>query len=117
MLKKHRVFEVVLRPLNKNVIGSKQVFAIKWNKNETIEKQKTYTVAKGYTQVIEEDYKETYTSVARLESIQLVCAIVAMRNLTLWQVDFVSIFLNSNSIYEVYIEQPKGFEKKGSDYV
>jgi len=40
-------------------------------------------MAKGYTQVIGEDYKETYASVARLESVQLVCAIVTARNLTL----------------------------------
>ena len=69
MLKEYGVFEVVPRPLNKNVVESKWVFAIKWNKDETIEKWKACTMAKGYTQVIGEDYEKTYTSVARLESI------------------------------------------------
>jgi len=67
--------------------------------------------------VIGEDYKETYASVARLESVRLVCVIVATRNLTIWQVDFVSAFLNSDSTYEVYMEQLKEFEEKGLDYV
>jgi len=67
--------------------------------------------------VIGEDYEKTYTSVARLESIRLVCAIVVARKLTLWQVDFVSAFLNSNSNYEVYMEQLRGFKEREGDYV
>ena len=34
-------------------------------------------MAKGFNQVIGEDYEETYASIARLESIHLVCAIAA----------------------------------------
>ena len=74
-------------------------------------------MAKGFTQVIGEDYKETYASVARLESVRLVCAITAARKLVLWQVDFISAFLNNNSSYEVYMKQPKGFEEGGADNV
>ena len=74
-------------------------------------------MAKGFTQVIGEDYEETYASVARLESVRLLCAIAASRRLCLWQVDFVSAFLNSDSSFEVFMEQPKGFEEGGGDYV
>ena len=73
-------------------------------------------MAKGYTQVIGEDYKETYASVARLESVQLVCAIVTARNLTLQQVNFVFAFLNNDSTYEVYMEQLKEFEERQTMY-
>jgi len=75
------------------------------------------TVAKGFTQVIGEDYKETYTSVACLESICLVCAIVVSWWLHLWQIYFVSAFLNNDNNYEVYIEQLRGFEKGRDDHV
>ena len=74
-------------------------------------------MAKGFTQVIGEDYEETYASVACLESVRLLCAIAASQRLHLWQVDFVSAFLNSDSSFEVFMEQPKGFEKGGGDYV
>ena len=74
-------------------------------------------VAKGFTQIIGEDYDETYASVARLESVRLLCAIAASRRLRLWQLDFVSAFLNSDSSFEVYMEQPKGFEEGGDDHV
>jgi len=42
---------------------------------------------------------------------------LVLQRLRLWQVDFVSVFLNSNSNFKVFIEQPKGFEKKGEDKV
>jgi len=32
-------------------------------------------------------------------------------------VDFVSTFLNSDSTFKVFMEQPKGFEEGGADYV
>lgn len=68
-------------------------------------------------QVLGEDYDETYASVARLESVRMVCAIAASLGLRLWQVDFVSAFLNSDNTFEVYMEQPPGFEEGGGDYV
>jgi hypothetical protein len=37
--------------------------------------------------------------------------------LRLWQVDFVSAFLNSENAYQVYMEQPPGFEEGGDDDV
>jgi len=76
-----------------------------------VDKQKARTVAKGLTQVLGEDYDETYALVACLESVRLICAIVASRKLRLWQIDFVLAFLNSESSFNVYMEQPKGFEK------
>jgi len=72
MLKKRGVFEVVPRLQGKNVVGSKWVYAIKWKEDGGVKKRKARTVAKGFTQVIREDYEDTYASVARLESVRLV---------------------------------------------
>jgi len=98
--------------MEKNVISSKWVFAIKWKNNGTVDKQKAWTIAKGFTQVLGKDYNETYASVAHLDSVRLVCAISASQGLRLWQVDFVSAFLNSDSSFDIYMEQPKGFLRK-----
>jgi len=111
ILKERGIFELTPRPIGKNVIGSKWVFAIKWKNNRTINKRKAQTLAKGFTQILDEDYDETYASVARLDSVQLICTIAASRRLKLWQVNFVSAFLNSNSSFDIYMEQPKGFKK------
>jgi len=94
ILKEKGVFKVVLRPQGKNVIGSKWVYAVK--EDGIVERRKARTVVKGFTQMIGEDYNETYALVACLESVHLVCAIAASQGLRLWQVNFVSAFLNSN---------------------
>jgi hypothetical protein len=91
------------------------VFANKYDDARNVTAHKARLVAKGFTQVLGEDYDETYASVARLESVRLVCAIAASLGLHLWQVDFVSAFLNSDNVFEVYMEQPPGFEEGGDD--
>jgi len=64
ILKARDIFKVVQRPKNKNVVGLKWVFAVKWNKNSKLDKRKARIVTKRFTQVIGEDYDETYASVA-----------------------------------------------------
>jgi len=49
MLKEQGVFELVQCPVDKNVVGSKWVYTIKWDDNGRIEKRKARTVAKGFT--------------------------------------------------------------------
>jgi len=70
-------YKLLNKPSGKNIVGSKWVFVVKWNEKGEIEKRKARTVAKGYTQMIREDYDETYASMARLESVHLVCTIEA----------------------------------------
>lgn len=54
---------------------------------------------------------------ARLESMWLMCSITTSQRLKLWQMDFVSAFLNSGNLFEVYIEQSRDFEKERDDYI
>jgi len=105
ILKEKGVFEVVPRSQEKNVIGLKWVYAVKWKKDGVVERRKARTMAKSFTQVISEDYNKTYTSVVCLESVCLVYVIAVSRGLRLWQVNFVSAFFNSDNVYEMYIEQ------------
>lgn len=117
VMKDKGVYKLVPRPSDRNVVQSRWVFANKFDGSGIITSRKARLVAKGFTQVLGEDYDETYASVARLESVRLVCAIAASLGLRLWQVDFVSAFLNSDNSYEVYMEQPPGFEEGGGDDV
>jgi len=55
--------------------------------------------------------------VARLESVYLVCAIAASRRLQLWQINFILAFLNSKNVFNIYMEQPRGFEEGEEDHV
>ena len=64
MLKERGVFELTSRPPERNVIGLKWMYAIKWKNDGTVDKRKVRTVAKGFTQVLGKDYNKTYASVA-----------------------------------------------------
>ena len=55
------------------------------------------------------DFEETFTPVARLESIRILLAIASHLDFKLYQMDVKSVFLNEILQEEVYVEQPKGF--------
>jgi hypothetical protein len=56
------------------------------------------------------DYGETYTPVARLESIRILLSYATHHDFKLHQIDVKSAFLNGPLQEEVYVEQPPGFE-------
>ena len=64
-----------------------------------------------------ENYNETYTLVTRLKLVHLIYTIATARGLYLWQVDFISVFLNSDNLFKVYIEQSKDFKKEEDKYI
>ena len=55
------------------------------------------------------DYGETYAPVARLESIRILLAYANHHDITLYQMDIKSAFLNGEIEEEVYVKQPPGF--------
>ena len=55
------------------------------------------------------DFDETFTPVARLESIKILLAITSHLNFKLYQMNVKSAFLNGMLQEEVYVERPKGF--------
>jgi hypothetical protein len=63
------VYRLVQRLLGKNVVKSRWVFANKYDDAGNVTAHKVRLVAKGFTQVLGEDYDETYASVARLKSV------------------------------------------------
>ena len=73
-------------------------------------RNKARLVAQGYSQQKGIDYNETFALVARLESICLLISFAAQHNITLYQMDVKSAFLNGLIEEEVYVKQPPGFE-------
>ena len=113
MMRVKVVYELVDQPVDKNVVGSKWVFSPKFDGEGSLASRKAQIVAQGFTQVQGVDFKETYAATACLESFQLLLAVVASKNLHLWQLDFVAAYLNSNINFNVYIEQSEGFVEGG----
>eukprot|EP00253_Pinus_taeda_P023607 PITA_23607 len=104
------VWEVVPRPQDRSMVGSRWKYKIKYALDDSVEKYKARFVAKGYAQKEGIDYKETFALVARYTSIRTVISLAAQMGWEIHQMDIKTTFLNGVIEEEVYIEQPKGFE-------
>ncbi|GJQ93502.1 retrovirus-related pol polyprotein from transposon TNT 1-94 [Tanacetum coccineum] len=71
--------------------------------------QNARLVAKGYRQEEGIDFKESFAPVARIEAIRIFIANTASKNMTIYQMDVKTTFLNGELKEEVYVSQPEGF--------
>ncbi|GAW04991.1 retrotransposon unclassified [Lentinula edodes] len=111
------VWELVELPPGANLTDAMWVFTSKWGALGELLKRKARYVAKGYTQVQGVDYDETRADVARMESVRIVLAIIVVLGLSLFQADFKAAFLNGIMKHAVFIRQPKGFIKPGTEHL
>ena len=74
------VCELVPRPSNQSVIGSKWVFRNKMNENGIIVRNKARLVIEGFKQEEEIYYEETFTPVVRLEAIRMLLAFACFKD-------------------------------------
>ncbi|GJV64495.1 retrovirus-related pol polyprotein from transposon TNT 1-94 [Tanacetum coccineum] len=70
---------------------------------------KTCLVAKGYMQEERIDFEESFAPVARVEAIRMFIAYAAHKNITIFQMDVKTAFVNGPLKKEVYVSQPEGF--------
>ncbi|GJV02926.1 retrovirus-related pol polyprotein from transposon TNT 1-94 [Tanacetum coccineum] len=104
-----QVWELVPRPEGKNVIALKWLWKNKCDKENIVVRNKSRLVAKGYKKEKGIDFEESFASVARLEAVRMFIAFAAHRNITIFQIDVKTDFLNGPLKEEVYVSQPKGF--------
>jgi len=103
------VWELVPRPKDQTVIGTKWVFRNKLDESGQVVRNKARLVAQGYNQEEGIDFDETYAPVARLEAIRMLLAYASYMDFKLFQMDVKSAFLNGFIMEEVYVKQPPGF--------
>eukprot|EP00253_Pinus_taeda_P007301 PITA_07301 len=108
-IERNNTWELVPRPKDKNVIGTKWVFKNKINENGEVIRNKARLVCKGYAQQEGIDFEETFAPVAILEAIRMFLALSSFQNFKVFQIDVKSTFLNGDLQAEVYIEQPDRF--------
>lgn len=92
--KRNFIWDLVMHPQNKTIIGTGWVFRNKLNENDMITRNKARLVAKWYIQAKGGDYHETYTQVAHLKVIRLVLAFPWCLYFNLNQMDVKFFFLN-----------------------
>nr|GEW75458.1 retrovirus-related Pol polyprotein from transposon TNT 1-94 [Tanacetum cinerariifolium] len=101
--------ELVDKPLCKNVINMKWLWKNKRDEENTVIRNKSCLVAKGYAQKEGIDFKESFAPVARLEAVRLFIAYAAHKSFTIYQMDIKTAFLYGPLKEEVYVNQPYGF--------
>nr|GFA52309.1 retrovirus-related Pol polyprotein from transposon TNT 1-94 [Tanacetum cinerariifolium] len=104
-----QVWELVPRPEGKNIIALKWIWKKKCDAENIVILNKTRLVAKGYRQEEGIDFEESFAHVACLEAVRMFIAYAAHKNITIFQMDVKTAFLNGSLKEEVYVSQPEGF--------
>nr|GFB98299.1 retrovirus-related Pol polyprotein from transposon TNT 1-94 [Tanacetum cinerariifolium] len=81
----------------------------KCDEDNTVIRNKSRLVAKGYAQKEGVDFEESFAPVARLEAVRLFNAYAAHKSFTVYQMDVKTVFPYSSLKEEVYVNQPDGF--------
>jgi hypothetical protein len=87
-----------------NIVDTKWVFRNKQDEHRVVIRNKSRFIAKGYSQVEGLDFDETFSPIARLESICMLLAYATHHDFKLYQMDVKSAFLNGPIKEEVYVE-------------
>nr|GEX01660.1 copia protein [Tanacetum cinerariifolium] len=101
--------ELAPRLEGKNIIALKWLGKNKCDAKNIVVRNKTRLVAKGYRQEEGIDFEESFTFVARLEAVRMFIAYAAHKNITIFQMDMKTAFLNGPLKENVYVSQPEGF--------
>ncbi|GJZ07751.1 retrovirus-related pol polyprotein from transposon TNT 1-94 [Tanacetum coccineum] len=104
-----QVWELVPRLEGKNIIALKWLWKNKCDAENIVVRNKTRLVAKGYRQEEGIDFEESFALIARLEAVRMFIAYAARKNITIFQMDVKTTFLNGPLKEEVYVSQPEGF--------
>ena len=113
-LLRNDTFELTHLPEGRKVVGGRWVYTVKLGPNDE-EQFKARYVAKGYSQVLDIHYHETFSPTARVTSIRMLIQLAAQYDLTVHQMDVKTAYLNAPIDCELYVEQPEGFVTMGEN--
>lgn len=116
-LKKNQTWELVPKPPNARVIGSRWLFRRKYDEEGNVLKYKARLVAKGYSQVAGIDFNETFSPVIRIKSIRILLALAVELNYEVHQMDINAAYLNGTLNEDIYMSQPEGTAEKGKEHL
>nr|GEU50755.1 retrovirus-related Pol polyprotein from transposon TNT 1-94 [Tanacetum cinerariifolium] len=91
------------------LIKLKWIYKVKIDEFGRVLKNKARLVAQGFRQEEGIDFEESFAPVARIEAIRIFVANAAHKNMTIFQMDVKTTFLNGEHKEEVYVSQPEGF--------
>ncbi|GJZ77075.1 retrovirus-related pol polyprotein from transposon TNT 1-94 [Tanacetum coccineum] len=103
------VWVLVLAPDNLKPLTLKWLFKNKHDEENTVLRNKSRLVMRGYRQEEGIDFKESFALVARMEAIRICLAYAAHKSFIVFQMDVKTAFLHGTLKEDVYMCQPEGF--------
>ena len=116
-LLQNETWELVELPEDREAIGCKWVFKIKYTSSGEVERFKGRLVAKGYAQKHGIDFDETFSPVVRFSSVRALPAFGVQKDMLIHQMDVVTAFLNGELSEEIYMQQPDGYVIPGKEHL
>ena len=110
------VFELVEQPAGKQVLNSLWVLVTKVDDITGAETHKARWVVDGSKQIQGESYDKAFAATPSMASYKTLLAIRTQRNMKTLHIDWSGAHLNSIQDFEVYVQQPRGFEEPGKEY-
>ena len=109
-IKDRHVWDLVEKPQNIKILGSRWVFNLKKNANGEVERYKVRLVAQGFHQIKGLNYEEVFNPVVNFSVIRLFFALlVGFLKWTNCQIDVKNAYLYAPLKEKIYMYQPKGF--------
>nr|GEZ52264.1 retrovirus-related Pol polyprotein from transposon TNT 1-94 [Tanacetum cinerariifolium] len=103
------VWELVPLPDGIKPLTLKWLFKNKHDEENTVIRNETRLVVRGYRQEEGIDFEESFAVVARMEAIRIFLAYAAHKGFTVYQMDVKTAFLHGSLKKDVYVCQPEGF--------
>nr|GEW88175.1 hypothetical protein [Tanacetum cinerariifolium] len=103
------VWELVLSPDGIKPLTLKWLLKNKHDEENTVIRNKTHLVMRGYQKEEGIDFKESFVPVVRMEAIRIFLAYAAHKGFTVYQIDVKTAFLHGSLKEDMYVCQPEGF--------
>nr|GFA96663.1 retrovirus-related Pol polyprotein from transposon TNT 1-94 [Tanacetum cinerariifolium] len=100
---------LVPTPDNISPLTLKWIFKNKHDEEQTVIRNKSRLVMRGYRQEEGLYFEESFDPVARMEAIRIFLAYAAHKSFTVFQMDVKTAFLHGSLKEDVYVCQPEGF--------
>nr|GEZ30838.1 hypothetical protein [Tanacetum cinerariifolium] len=107
--KRMDVWMLVPAPDNISPLTLKWIFKNKNDEENTVIRNKSRLVVRGYRQKEGLDFEESFALVARMEAIRIFLAYATHKSFTVFQMDVKTAFLHGMLKEDVYVCQPEGF--------